>query len=121
MPTEKRTVIETLLETFEQIESLLIKEKNESAINMPYAQKAQCYWKWRKRINQMLEKMRLHIMSSKGFVSCNGTLAEIHTPWFHHLNYLKKSSGRLSDLKQFIAFYKTSSPKRPSSGLLNIG
>ena len=67
MPTEKRTVIETLLETFEQIESLLIKEKNESATSMPYAQKAQCYWKWRKRINQMLEKMRLHIMSSKRF------------------------------------------------------
>ena len=67
MPTEKRTVIETLLETFEQIESLLIKEKNESAISMPYAQKARYYWKWRKRINQMLEKMRLHIMSSKRF------------------------------------------------------
>lgn len=65
MPTEKGTVIETLLETFEQIESLLIKEKNESATSMPYAQRARCYWKWGKRVNQMLEKMGLCIISKR--------------------------------------------------------
>jgi len=67
MSTEKETVIETLLKTFEEIESLLVKEKNENAINMPHTRKAWCCWKLRKHINQALEKMGLHIMSSKGF------------------------------------------------------
>jgi FkbM family methyltransferase len=67
MSTEKGIAIEALLKTFEEIEPLLVKEKNENAINMPHTRKAWCCWKLRKYINQALEKMGLHIMSSKRF------------------------------------------------------